>query len=49
MDTAGQFLVDLQNLSHRAVLPVGSDRPGVFQYQAVLVDPLVRGRQVVGY
>ena len=43
MDAAGQFLVDLQDLAHLAVLPVGGYRAGVFQYQAVLIDPLVRG------
>jgi hypothetical protein len=42
VDTAGQLLADLQDLPHRAVLPVGSDRACVFQYQVVLVDPLVR-------
>jgi hypothetical protein len=42
VDTAGQFLVDLEDLAHLAVLPVGGLRAGVFQRQAVLVDPLVR-------
>src|SRR5580704_17605232 len=44
-DPAGLLLVDLQDLPHEAVLPVGGDRAGVFQDQAVLVDPLVRGLQ----
>src|SRR6185312_12801944 len=43
MDASGQFGVDLQNLPDLAVLPVGGLRAGVFQRQAVLVDPLVRG------
>ena len=42
MDAAGQLLVDLQNLPHLAVLPVGGLRSGIFQRQAVLVNPLVR-------
>ena len=46
MDTAGQLLVDLQDLRHLAVLPVSGLRAGVLQRQAVLVDPLVRGRPV---
>ena len=45
MDPAGQLLVDLQDLPDLAVLPVGGLRAGVFQRQAVLVDPLVRGLQ----
>ena len=45
MDAAGQLLVDLQDLPHRAVLPVGGDRAGVLEHQAVLVDPLVRRLQ----
>ena len=42
MDAAGQFLVDLQDLPELAVLLVGGLRAGVFQRQAVLIDPLVR-------
>ena len=43
MDAAGQFLVDLEDLPDLAVLPLGGLRAGVFQRQAVLVDPLVGG------
>jgi hypothetical protein len=46
MDAAGQFLVDLQYLPHRAVLPVGGLRAGVLKLEAVLVDPLMRRWQV---
>src|SRR5450755_2108729 len=42
VDAAGQFLVDLEDLPDLAVLPVGGLRAGVFQRQAVLIDPLVR-------
>jgi hypothetical protein len=42
VDGAGQFLVDLQDLPDLAVLLVGGLRAGVFQRQAVLIDPLVR-------
>lgn len=42
MDAAGQFLVDLRDLPDLAVLLVGGLRAGVFQRQAVLIDPLVR-------
>jgi hypothetical protein len=42
VDAAGQFLVDFQDLADLAVLPVGGLRAGVFQREAVLVDPLVR-------
>src|ERR1700730_1192812 len=45
VDAAGLFLMDLQNLPDVAVLPVGGVRAGVLELQAVLVDPLVRGRQ----
>src|SRR6266487_1132426 len=41
VDAAGQLLVDLENLSDRAVLPVGGIRASVLEFQAVLVDPLV--------
>jgi hypothetical protein len=41
VDAAGQLLVDLENLPHRAVLPVGGLRPGILELEAVLVDPLV--------
>jgi hypothetical protein len=41
MDPAGQLLVDLEDLAHEAVLPVGGVRAGVLEPQAVLVDPLV--------
>ena len=41
MDAARKFLVNLEDLPDRAVLPVGRLRAGVLQYQAVLVDPLV--------
>jgi hypothetical protein len=46
VDAAGQFLVDLQDLPDGAVLPVGGLRPGVLEFQAVLVDPLVRRLEV---
>src|SRR4029453_8240995 len=42
VDTAGIFLVDLEDLSDAAVLPVGSVRAGVLELEAVLVDPLAR-------
>ena len=42
VDTAGQLLVDLQDLPHLAALPVSGLRPGVLQRQAVLIDPLMR-------
>src|SRR6516225_205170 len=45
VDAAGQLLVDLQDFPHLAVLPVGGLRAGVFELEAVLVDPLVRGLQ----
>src|SRR6516225_12303228 len=45
VDAAGQFGVDLQDLPDLAVLSVGSLRAGVFQRQAVGVDPLVRRGQ----
>jgi cell division protein ZapA (FtsZ GTPase activity inhibitor) len=41
VDAAGQLLVDLENLSDGAVLPVGGNRASVLELQAVLVDPLV--------
>ena len=45
VDAAGQFLVDLEDLPDLAVLSVGRLCAGVFQRQAVLIDPLVRGFQ----
>jgi hypothetical protein len=45
MDAAGQFLVDFQDLPDLAVLAVGGLGAGIFQLQAVLVDPLMRGLQ----
>jgi hypothetical protein len=36
--------VDLQELPDGAVLTVSRLRPGVLQHQAVLVDPVSRGR-----
>jgi hypothetical protein len=38
MDAAGVFLVDLEDLSDAAVLPIGGEGAGVFERQAVLVD-----------
>jgi hypothetical protein len=38
VDTARQLLVDLQDLRHLTVLPVGRLGPDVLQWQAVLVD-----------
>ena len=43
MDAAGKFLVDFQNLPDLTVLAVGGLGAGIFQLQAVLVDPLMRG------
>src|ERR1700736_98704 len=45
VDATGQFLVDLENLSDRAVLPIRGNRPRVLEFQAVLDDPLVRCAQ----
>ena len=45
MDAAGKFLVDFQDLPDLAVLAVGGLGAGIFQLQAVLVDPLMRGLQ----
>ena len=42
MNAAGQFLVDLEDLPDVAVLPVGGLRAGIFELEAVLVDPLAR-------
>src|SRR5258708_27654570 len=41
----GPLLVDLENLSDGAVLPVGRQRAGVLQLEAVLGDPPLRGVQ----
>jgi len=42
----GEFLVDLQDLADEAVLAVGGlGARAVLEFQAVLVDPLVRGFQ----
>ena len=46
MDAAGVLLVDLEDLSDAAVLPVGGIGASVFEFQAVLDDPLVRRFQV---
>ena len=43
VDAAGQFLVDLEDLADEAVLAVGGLRPGVLEFQAVLVDALAGG------
>ena len=43
MDAAGELLVDLEDLSDEAVLPVSGVRTTVLEYQAVLEDPLARG------
>ncbi len=45
MDTAGQLLVNLEDLSDGAVLPVSGNRASVFELQTVLVDELVCGLQ----
>ena len=45
MDTAGQLLVDFENLPDVAVLPVGGLRAGVLEHEAVLVYPLMGGLQ----
>src|SRR6266498_3185557 len=40
VDAAGVFLVDLENLSDLAVLPVGGVRPCILEGETVLDDPL---------
>jgi DNA-binding NarL/FixJ family response regulator len=40
VDAAGQLLVDLENLSDVAVLPIGGLRASVLEFEAVLEDPL---------
>src|SRR3982074_2866483 len=40
VDAAGQLLVDLENLSDVAVLPIGGIRASVLEFEAVLEDPL---------
>ena len=40
MDAAGQFLMDLENLSDETVLPVGGTSASVLKHEAVLEDPL---------
>src|SRR6476660_5624539 len=40
VDAAGVFLVDLENLSDLAVLPVDGVRPRIFERETVLDDPL---------
>src|ERR1700730_11097471 len=40
VDAAGQLLVDLENLSDVAVLPVGGIRASVLKLEAVLEDPI---------
>src|SRR6266480_2050084 len=40
VDAAGEFLVDLENLSDVAVLPVGGVRPRILEGETVLDDPL---------
>jgi hypothetical protein len=42
MDAAGQLLVDLEDPSDGAVLPVAAYAPASSKFQAVLVDPIVR-------
>src|SRR5881397_500395 len=42
VDAAGVFLVDLEDLSDAAVLPVGGIGAGVLELEAVLDDPLAR-------
>src|SRR5437588_6384611 len=42
MDASGILLVDLENLSDAAVLPVRSVGSSVLELQAVLDDPLAR-------
>ncbi len=46
MDAARILLVDLEDLADAAVLPVNGEGAGVLEFEAVLVDPLVRGLQV---
>src|SRR5437016_9513497 len=46
VDAAGILLVDLEDLADAAVHPVGGDRAGVLEFQAVLEDPLARRFQV---
>jgi hypothetical protein len=45
VDAAGVLLVDLEDLSDAAVLPVGRVGAGVLEWEAVLDDPLVRRLQ----
>jgi multiple sugar transport system ATP-binding protein len=45
MDAPRQLLMNLENLSDGAVLPVGGNRSSVLEDQAVLVDPIVGGPQ----
>ena len=47
MDAPGRLLVDLEDLSDQAVLPVGGVGAGVLELEAVLEDPLA-GRFRVG-
>src|SRR6476661_4359238 len=42
VDAARQLLVDLEDLSDVAVLPVGGLRAGILELEAVLVDPFAR-------
>ena len=46
MDAADLLLVNLQDLTHAAVLSVGGVGTRVFERQAVLEDPLVGGVEV---
>ena len=44
-DPPGLLLVDLENLADEAVLPVGGVRAGVLEFQAVVIDAFMGGRQ----
>src|SRR4051794_9979395 len=48
VDAAGILLVDLEDLSDAAVLPIRGVGSSVLEFQAVLVDPLA-GRFQVGH
>src|SRR2546421_914058 len=40
VDAPGEFLVDLEKLPDLAVLPIGGERPGILEGEAVFDDPL---------
>src|SRR5256885_9160092 len=40
VDAPGEFLVDLEKLPDLDVLPIGGERPGILEGEAVFDDPL---------